>query len=623
MDYAQLGLKCGIEIHQQLDTSKLFCECPSVLREAAPDLTVKRKMHAVAGELGIVDPAAMQAALRGADYAYQFYRDSNCLVELDEEPPHEINKEALETAVLFSKMLGANVVGEIQVMRKTVLDGSNTSGFQRTCLIATGGKLNYGKSSIGIQSICLEEDASRIIKANDKEILYNLDRLGVPLIEIATTPDIKTPEQAREVALSLGLLLRATKKVKRGIGTIRQDLNISIKDGARVEIKGVQELNILPKAIENEVKRQFSLIVLKSELLSKNVPRVENYFYDLADIFRNTEAKIIKNSLSNGKSVLGIKLPKFAGLLNKEVSPNRRFGTELADYARSMAASGLFHSDELPNYGITADEVAKVCEKLRLSSEDAFIIITDAKETCEKALTAVVNRINLAFEKLPVETRKANQDGTSSYLRPLPGGARMYPETDLMPIDTRQATSDKRQAKLPKPPWDLIKEIEHKFKLSNELATELYDSEKTELFEKMAKSIAIEPTIIANTLTNVLNNLNLEIELGEKHFADLFIALKAGKFSKEAIQQILGFWATNPNENIESVISKLGFEKISRAELEKIIRNIVLKNKKLIEERGESAISGLMGDVMKEVRGRADGKLVMKLLRNIVSRNAR
>ncbi len=616
MDYKSLGLKCGLEIHQQLDTGKLFCDCPSILQEREPDLIIKRKLHAVAGELGEIDPAAMQAALRGATYVYQFYNDSNCLVELDEEPPHQLNKEALGAALLLSTMLNAKLVDEIHIMRKTVIDGSNTAGFQRTALISTNGELKLRTGDrIGIQTICLEEDAARIISAKPDEIVYNLDRLGVPLIEIATSPHITSPEMAREVALTLGLLLRSTSRVKRGIGTIRQDLNISIAHGARVEIKGIQELNLLPKVVENEVIRQVALLSLREDLRIRNAPYAEKKFFDVSQIFTTSQSKIIKSALEFGKEVYALKLLKLAGLLKKEVSPGRRFGTELADYAKSVGASGIFHSDELPAYGITFDEVMRVKTALSLTDNDAYILIVDTKDVAEKSLNAVVDRINLAFEKLPVETRKANADGTTSYIRPLPGGARMYPETDLMPIVVQSKIISEIKKKLPKPPWERIKQIEKKYKLSNELAAALYNENKVSLFEKLCEQTKAEPSVIANTLTNIWNSLNPEVELSAKHFLDLFKSLKAGKFSKEAIPQILEGWLKNLNKDLSGIISDLGLEKISRAELEKIIDKVVSENVKIIAEKREAAIQPLMGDIMREVRGRADGKLVMEILR--------
>ncbi len=267
LDYEKIGLKCGLEIHQQLDTRKLFCACPSLLRKDEPDFKIKRKLHAVAGESGEVDEAAMYQVSLNKDFIYEGY-DSTCLVELDESPPLEINKDALKIAMQISILLNAKIFPLTQIMRKTVIDGSNTSGFQRTVLIARNGFIQTRYGKVGIESICLEEDSARIIQNTERESFYRLDRLGIPLVEIATAPDIKNPQQAKEVALHIGKILRLFK-VKRGLGTIRQDVNVSIKKGARVEIKGVQKPELIEKAVELEAKRQLSIVEKKQNVKSE------------------------------------------------------------------------------------------------------------------------------------------------------------------------------------------------------------------------------------------------------------------------------------------------------------------------------------------------------------------
>ncbi|MEK6859522.1 MAG: Glu-tRNA(Gln) amidotransferase subunit GatE [Nanoarchaeota archaeon] len=277
-------IKCGIEIHQQLDTHKLFCECPSILRNDEPKLKIKRKLHAVAGEGGEIDIAAKYEAIRDREFTYYVY-DTNCLVELDEEPPHLINKEALKTALHIALYLNCEILPITQIMRKTVVDGSNTSGFQRTVLIARNGYVNTKLGKVGIEGINLEEDAARPFGERDDEKgdsntkIFKLDRLGIPLIEIGTAPDIKTPEQAKEVALFLGDVLRSCK-VKRGIGTIRQDINISISGHPRVEIKGFQDIKMFIPVIENEIKRQQENVInkkLKSEVRNANIDRTSSF----------------------------------------------------------------------------------------------------------------------------------------------------------------------------------------------------------------------------------------------------------------------------------------------------------------------------------------------------------
>jgi len=269
MDYKKLGFKCGIEIHQQLETHKLFCNCPSIVHDDNPDIRVKRKLRAVVGETGEVDAAAAAETLKGKINIYEGCSTSCCLVELDEEPPFPVNPEALEVGLTIAKLLNATIVDEIQFMRKTVVDGSNVSGFQRTGLIAYDGYIETSKGKVDIPIICLEEEAAKRIKDDGESITWRLDRLGVALVEIATDATIKDPEHAKETAERLGMMLRSTKKVKRGIGTIRQDVNVSISKGARVEIKGFQDLKSIPFVIKNEINRQQGLIKKKKKVKSE------------------------------------------------------------------------------------------------------------------------------------------------------------------------------------------------------------------------------------------------------------------------------------------------------------------------------------------------------------------
>lgn len=275
MDYEKLGLKIGLEVHSQINSHKLFCKCPSKLSEGVPDLTVKRKLRAVESEIGEEDKSAVFEMLKNKEGLYEIFNESSCLIELDEEPILGINKDALKTALTVAKMMNCNIVDELIIMRKQVLDYSNTSGFQRTGLLARNGYINVKNDAIEIENICIEEDAARKISEDSNKVIYRLDRLGIPLIEIATAPDIKTPEEARDVAAHIGMILKSTGKFRSGIGTIRQDLNVSIKNGARVEIKGVQELRDIPKIIDNEIKRQLEIINKKKKVHSE-VRKVED-----------------------------------------------------------------------------------------------------------------------------------------------------------------------------------------------------------------------------------------------------------------------------------------------------------------------------------------------------------
>jgi len=269
-DYEKLGFKCGIEIHQQLDTAKLYCDCPSLVRDPNNEVkTLTRRLRPVIGESGNVDAAVAFESLKSKLFIYEFRDTSSCLVELDEEPPHQINQDALSIALQVANLVNARVVDEIQVMRKIVVDGSNVSGFQRTALVATDGYIETSKGRVAIPLVCIEEESSQKLEATDEYVRYRLDRLGVPLIEISTDASIKDPAHAQECAKKLGMILRSTGKVKRGIGSIRQDVNVSIRGGTRVEIKGFQDLKSIPKVVDKEVERQLSLIKKKKPVLAE------------------------------------------------------------------------------------------------------------------------------------------------------------------------------------------------------------------------------------------------------------------------------------------------------------------------------------------------------------------
>ncbi|MBI2079986.1 Glu-tRNA(Gln) amidotransferase subunit GatE, partial [Candidatus Micrarchaeota archaeon] len=260
-------MKIGLELHQRLDTSKLFCECPYLLIEGEePEVKITRRLHPVLSELGEVDEASKQEFAKGKAYEYYAYGKANCMVEIDEEPPHKINTEALATVLQIANQLHSKPVDEVHVMRKIIIDGSITSGFQRTAVVSLGGYLETSRGKVRITQLSLEEESAGIVETGKEKSIFELDRMGIPLIEITTEPDIKDAEHLSEVAEKIGLLMRATGKVARGLGTIRQDLNISVEGGARVEIKGAQDLKLLPTLLKEEVRRQENLIKLDNEI---------------------------------------------------------------------------------------------------------------------------------------------------------------------------------------------------------------------------------------------------------------------------------------------------------------------------------------------------------------------
>jgi len=587
LDYKKLGLKAGLEIHQQLEGKKLFCDCPTLMRDDPPHFEVKRYLRATAGESGKIDVAAEQEQKKQKYFLYQGYYDSTCLVELDEEPPHEINKDALDLGLQVSMLLDANIIEAVQVMRKTVVDGSNTSGFQRTALIAIDGKIKTKNNLITISSISIEEDAAKIVERYSDHNIYRLDRLGIPLIEIGTGPDMKTPEEVQEIAAYIGMILRSTGKVKRGLGTIRQDVNVSIQQGSRVEIKGAQDLKTIPLLVENEAKRQLALIELRTELKKRKFSELKKVDQiNLTNIFKKTKCNFIKKAIDNGNDIIGIKISKFDKLIGKELMPNYRFGTELAGHAKVFGFGGIIHSDEnFEKYKFSEQEISKTKTELKVKNNDAFILVVGDRNKAGAMIEhALIPRINYALIGVPKEVRNANPDATSSYLRPMPGASRMYPETDVPIIFT-----DVKHIKMPELINDKVKRISKKYKLDLALTENLIKSNNDELFENIIEKLK-KTTIKVNFIAEFLlkykkdilelydkdknkTKLNLDL-INENMILNLLEQLSKQKLSKQSLNHILYDVALG-NDFVQAIDK---FALLSTSKLKKEIQTIISEN---------------------------------------------
>ena len=643
MDYKELGLKVGLEIHQQLDTRKLFCNCPSLIRDDKPDFLVKRVLFPSPGETGEIDKAALEERKKMKYFVYEVYEDTNCLVEIDEEPPKDINKEALKIALTIAKLLNMDIFDEIHVMRKIVVDGSNTSGFQRTALIAENGfiELDNGKK-VRIETLCLEEDSARKMEEHKEYIVYRLDRLGIPLVEITTKADLNTPEEVREAAYKIGRLLRSTK-VKRGLGSIRQDINISIKKGNRVEIKGAQDLDLIPEIVKNEVERQIDLLKLREELLKRfNFLREEekekiknnnlnekeekelfkkifswlkentkvfdlNEDNELKRIPKEAESRILRN-----KEIKAISFSKeFEGIFGFKIN-KYRFGTELANRIKIYGFKGLIHSDEdLSKYKLSEEDINLLKNKLK-----TFILIAytpEEKNKVDKAIESILERIALAFLGVPKETRKANEDGTSSFLRPMPGKSRMYPETDLPLYKTKDFIPDKIPETLEEKEKRLAKI------LGKELAKQIVDHYKLHLFEKfLEKYKKINP----KTLTYLFLNLEKEIkrelkkEMREFEYEILAKLLDEGLIVKESLFEIMKRFDFKEDEKFEEIKEKLRKEDLLKLD-EGSLKERIEKKVKELKKKGFDERE-IRSSIIKEFRIKAEVPLIMKILNEVL-----
>ena len=473
-DYEKIGLKSGLEIHQQLDTGKkLFCDCPSILRNDEPEYEIYRTLNPIVGETGEIDAAVAHEKTKNKNFTYQVY-DTNCLVELDEEPPHAINQEALKIALQIAHLLNCKIFPVTQIMRKTVIDGSNTAGFQRTVLIAHDGYIEISSGKISIDAVMLEEDSARKVSSDGKTKTYKLDRLGIPLVEIATGPHMHTPEEIKEAALKIGEILRACK-VKRGIGTIRQDVNISIKGSKRVEIKGFQDTKMMMKTIDLEIERQ---------------------------------QECVKN---------------------------------------------------------------KSCRS---------------------------------------EVRNALPDGTTEFLRPMPGAARMYPETDVPLLKISRDLINETKKNLPK----LISE--HKtyldeFGLNDELMKLILKQNKIEDFKVLAKTIH-NYELIAKSLTLFQKEISRKENKPLKEVNEILNA----HLLESVLEQVDKKISSN---DVKEVLRKIVSGKSIDKAMERSDIDLMSEAKKIIKEKPGLSQGAYMGLIMNKFKGQVSGKEVSEILSKLIT----
>lgn len=627
-DYEKLGLKCGLEIHQQLETeTKLFCRCPSKLQGTRPpDFTVKRRMRPVLSELGVYDKAMITEYQKGMGIIYEGYNDVVCTYELDDTPPFSCNEEARRIALQIAMLLNANIIEEMHVVRKNYLDGSVPCGFQRTMILGTDGfiPLESGKR-IRIEILSLEEEAARRIKTENKTNYFRLDRLGIPLIEVTTKPDINTPDECRECAERIGLLLWSTS-VKKVLGSIRQDINVSIETGTRIEIKGVQKLGWIPLLINHEISRQLKLIEIKEELIKRklNDKKILSKPVDLTDTLAETKSNLISTGIKSGKKVYGINFKGFKGIFGKNLMEDYRFGTEISSKVKVISGlKGIIHSDEdLNTYKFSTDDVERIKDQLGSKEGDCFVLVVGSKKEMDKAMDIIVNRVKFAFNGVPPETRKALENGNTEFLRELHGGARLYPDTDTEAIfNVEEEIKDVRK-NLPEFPWVIIKQYSKKYKTEERLIKDLIFTGRLKLFDNLIKLYPQNSSLILTTLLETTTALRREGKnidnITDKDFLEIFDILNKKEISKEAIEEVMSLKADSPELSINQVRKKLKIESISINDLKKLIIEMVDKNADIIKEKEMRAIGPLMGEIMKQVRGKIDGAIVSKELTNAI-----
>ncbi len=622
--YRKLGLKCGLEIHQQLKTEKkLFCNCRAVLHNDKPSAEILRHMRPTLSELGEYDGTALMEFKTKKNIIYQLYNDTVCTYEMDDTPPFRLNQQALDISIEIALLLNCSIVDEIHISRKQYLDGSIPTGFQRTGIIGIEGWIPYKNRKIKIIQLGLEEDACREISDIGHNIIFKTDRLSIPLVEVVTYPDIQTPSEASEVANIIGRLLRSTGKVRRGLGSIRQDVNVSIKGGTRIELKGISKLQYIAKAVANEAIRQKALLDIRDELRLRGITKetFQSEYHDVTSILKNSSCKQFKKVIKNKGKIYGIILRVFAGILDKPTQPNKNFGDEIAGRVRVIACQdvlpNIVYSNHFEEFGLNSDEITQLEKIFNAKFTDTIVLAWGEEADVKTAVKEIRIRAVDATIGVPSETRQVFPDGTNDFERILPGPNRMYPDTDSPPTPIHEKDLEKIKKTLPEPTWDCEKRLK-KLRLPEPLIKSLSISKHLTIFNKIIETLDIPPILVAVTLEEKLKWLrrkgkNVDI-ISDENIFQLFEMLNENKFSKEALPIILEYLSDNPNKTVKNAITELDIKAMSTEELQHVVDEILIRytNPKKISQ----PFNTIMYQVMKIARYRIDGKLISDMVKN-------
>jgi glutamyl-tRNA(Gln) amidotransferase subunit E len=617
-DYERVGFKSGLEVHQQLLTDKkLFCRCPAGHYSEEYHAEILRHMRPTLSELGEYDGTALMEFKTKKDIIYRINRQTVCTYEMDDTPPFEINEQAVDISIEIGFLLDAKVVDEMHIARKQYLDGSIPTGFQRTAIISVGGEIPYKDRSIGIIQMSLEEDSCREESDWGHRRVYLADRLGMPLIETVTHPDMRTPQEVAEVNQILRLLARSTGKVRTGIGAGREDVNVSVTGGTRIEIKGVPRIKYIPMLTYNEAMRQWNLLRMREELKKRGITEdsFSAEYQDVTKILKKTKFKPIHEAIAKGYIVNCVKLNGFKGLLNWQTQTDTNFSKEISDRVRVIACiselPNIIHSDS-QGENIASSEWRKIKQALGATGDDTVVLVWGSDADAEMGANEIIIRAKEATIGIPSETRQALRDGTTGFERILPGPERMYPDTDLPPKKIAPERVDKIRSQMPEKIW--VREDKYrKMGVPEDNIYDLVISPYAKLFKKLTEEWDISPVLASVVLIQYpkrLKKKGFPVEnLDQSIFEGIFDAYRNGKIPADGILFILE-QAIKQEEFSQGLIPK----KCTDAELNETVENAQRQIDKINMHNPESKKRLLMGFVMDSLRGRISGSHVKSFI---------
>lgn len=622
-DYLEIGFRSGLEIHQQLKTQKkLFCRCPAGDYFEEYHAEVLRHMRPTLSELGEYDGTALMEFKTRKEIIYQLNRNNVCTYEMDDTPPFELNQEALDIALEVALLLKCNIVGELHISRKQYLDGSIPAGFQRTTILGTDGWIPYKDRRINIRQLGLEEDACREVSDKGHRRVYKTDRLSIPLIETVTYPDMRAPWEVAEVAEILRELARCTGNVRTGIGRARQDVNVSVEGGTRVEIKGVHKIPYIPRLTHFEALRQYNLLELRDELRRRGITRetLESSSAEVTDILKDTGFEPIRRALERGWRVMAVGLTGFKGILTYSLQPGRDLASEVSNRVRVIACldelPNIIHS-EMKDNPLSSSEWQNIASAVESKKDDVMVLVWGDKKDTETAVGEIIIRAREAAEGVPNETRQAFRSGVNGFERILPGPDRMYPDTDMPPVSLAEERIEKAKSRLPLTPWQR-REYYQKLGLPSEISERLVIDRRAILFQRIVDTLSVNLKLAAVVLTQTLKHLERKgfpvSHLKDESLLELFRRHSNGEFAREAFPGILEMMSAD-SKGAGEVIEKLGIHKLGDEEVQDLVQKFVIIHRDHEPQDPDKKFRYLMGELMPGLRGKAPGEKIASFLR--------
>jgi len=640
VDFKKLGFRAGIEVHHQIRSDrKLFCRCPTILEEDPEnmDYTFYRYFRPVLGEMGDFDPGMLVEFEKGYKVIYYACERNTCTYEMDETPPFYPDMDTIKKGFILAFYFNCSALAEeIVVNRKQYLDGSITTGFQRTFIIGRDGWVPVNGKKVRITNLHIEEDAARRVNwkdTADRTVYFNLDRLGVPLTEIITDHnDVETPEELIELAKQIGRVLRISRVGRRGLGTARQDINLSIEGGNRVEIKGVQDLRMFDKLCRHEALRQHTLIQISKEMKKRGIKKedFEHTYVDVSHAFRLR---------GDGKAFVTI-FPKMRGIFGTEIQPCKDFGEDM--FEKSMLITGIprgdhFHSDEMEKNAvrkrsehpcrlpIDEKKYGEICSLLNTKPEDAFILVVGPERRAMHAMKKIVERAKIALDGVPQETRRLLPNGNSEFLRVIHGKERIYPDTDTPPIVINKDLVEECRSKAGKRPWEISEDLHVEYGFNQNQVDMLIRAERVEIFYDYVKHLRLSGALAYRLLIELPRRKRREGTRFSIRISDKLVeALSRKLIIPEQIDPLINIFAKEPDLTIEEALKELGVSSVAEAELSRLIQQKlrVFDEAKIRSDKDyrKVAVPKVVGEVLKAVNHSVSGKEIVEKIHTLIDR---